>query len=114
MDYKLENGYILVSPEKDITEFIATNENTIEILNVIRPHLIKHFPNSSFSLELCDRLPWTTEEKLLVNISVSLKCFSTECLITSTTSMKRLQDILEKAFVRLCCFPICRMTITTG
>ena len=66
----LKNDYILVSNENQINDFINLNGTTLTILKAIEPQLIKHFPHSKFSLELCDNLGWTTETKLLLNIHV--------------------------------------------
>ena len=67
---RLKNDYILISPEKDIVEFINHNKDTLKIINAMEPHLSTHFPNNEFSLELCDKLGWTTETKLLLNVRV--------------------------------------------
>lgn len=64
MNYKLNNDYKLISPKKDIDEFISSNINTMDILEEIKPNLTKCFPNSDISLELCDDIQWTTERKL--------------------------------------------------
>ena len=68
-------NFKLISPEKSIAEFIKNNEKTPEILDAIKPQIIKHFPESEFSLEICDELEWTTESKLLVNVCVSHEVF---------------------------------------
>ena len=65
-------NYILLSPENEINEFIKNNENASEILTEIEPLLSRHFPNTAFSLELCNCLEWTNEEKLLVNVLESV------------------------------------------
>ena len=67
--------YMLISGEDEIKKFIESNENTKEILEAIKPQLKKHFPNSKLSLEICNRLTWTTETKLLVNVNVSEEMF---------------------------------------
>lgn len=72
---ELKNNYTLISPEKQINEFINENRNTISILNAIEPQIIKHFPNNRLSLEVCDDLGWTTETKLLLNIQVDEEMF---------------------------------------
>ena len=75
MKNDLKETYTLVSSEESIDEFIKSNENTLEILNAIRPKLTEHFPDSEFSLELCDELKWTTEPKLLVNVHIDHETF---------------------------------------
>lgn len=71
----LKNDYILVSNENQINDFINLNGTTLTILKAIEPQLIKHFPHSKFSLELCDNLGWTTETKLLLNVYVDEDMF---------------------------------------
>lgn len=71
----LKNNYELISPKEDINDFIDSNEDTFKILNAMEPHLIEYFPQNRFSLELCDKLGWTTETKLLLNVCVGEEMF---------------------------------------
>ena len=48
MESKIFEEFELVSPKDEIKHFIKDNENTIEILNAIKPQLHKHFPNVCF------------------------------------------------------------------
>lgn len=70
----LNSQYTLISPEK-IKEFIDSNKNTLRILNAMKPHLNRHFPNNKLSLEICDELGWTTETKLLLNVQIPQEMF---------------------------------------
>ena len=45
------DDYLLISPEKEIIEFIENNKNTQIILDAIRPELHRHFPDSKFSFK---------------------------------------------------------------
>ena len=72
---KLNGNYILISPENQIKDFVDSNEDTLRIINAMEPHLIRHFPQTKFSLELCDDLGWTTETKLLLNVHVDEEMF---------------------------------------
>ena len=91
----LKNNYILISPEKDILEFINHNKDTLKIINAIEPHLSTHFPNNEFSLELCDKLGWTTETKLLLNVRVGKRCFLMGCWIISMIFTKKSNLLLK-------------------
>lgn len=71
----LKNDYILVSNENQINDFINLNGTTLTIHKAMEPQLIKHFPHSKFSLELCDNLGWATETKLLLNVYVDEDMF---------------------------------------
>ena len=62
MKNKLTNTYTFIPSEENVNEFISQNKNTITILKAIEPHLTRHFPDSQFSLELCNNLGWTTEQ----------------------------------------------------
>lgn len=75
MKKQLDEKFILKSEEKEIYDFIDENENTLTILEAMDPLLEKHFPNTKYSLELCDCLGWTTETKLLLNVHVSEEMF---------------------------------------
>ena len=105
MKYDLNQNYILLSPKNEINRFIDNNENTLEILKTINPLLIKHFPDSEFSLELCDKLEWTTEEKLLVNVHVSEKTFFNGILTDFNEIYERIDYLTEDKFCPVVLFP---------
>jgi hypothetical protein len=75
MDYKIITEFTLDSDEKQIIEFVDSRKNTIELLEAIKPLLDNHFPESEFSLELCDDLGWTSETKLLLNVHIDYEMF---------------------------------------
>ena len=97
--------YMLVSPENQIKKFIEENENTREILEVIRPLLKKHFPNSKFSLEICNSLTWTTETKLLVNVNVSEEMFFNGMLTHFNEIYETINPLIEDIFCPIVLFP---------
>ena len=75
MSNQLNSKYNFLSSEKEIYDFINENENTLKIINAMEPQLIKHFPNNELSIEICDKLGWTTETKLLLNVHVDEEMF---------------------------------------
>lgn len=75
LKYNITKKFTLNSNEKQINQFIKNNDNTLTILEAIDPLLDKHFPDTKFSLELCDNLGWTTETKLLLNVHVDEEMF---------------------------------------
>ena len=99
------NEYILISPENQIKKFIENNENTKEILEVIMPQLKKHFPNSKLSLEICNSLAWTTETKLLVNVSVSEEMFFNGMLTHFNEIYESINPLIEDIFCPIVLFP---------
>lgn len=90
----LKNNYVLISPDK-IHDFITSNKNTLTILDAMEPHLIEHFPNNKFSLEVCDKLGWTTETKLLLNVQVDEEMFFNGMLDHFNDIYKRLNLSLK-------------------
>lgn len=105
MDYEIEKNYQLISPKQDIYKFIESNENTLEILNAIKPQLMKHFSNSEISLELCNKLEWTTEKKLLVNVSVGEETFFNGMLTHFNDIYSKIDPLLEDIFCPIVLFP---------
>ena len=99
------NEYILISPENQIKKFIEENENTREILEAITPQLKKHFPNSKLSLEICNRLTWTTETKLLVNVNVSEEMFFNEMITHFNEIYESINPLIEDIFCPIVLFP---------
>ena len=105
MNYNLKRDYEFVSPENEICEFINTNKNTIEILNEIRPDLVKYFPDSTVSLEISDELDWTTERKLLVNVSVEEETFFNQILLYFNEIYRKIDYLIEDIFCPIVLFP---------
>ena len=99
------NGYMLISPKDQIKKFIEENENTSEILEAIMPQLKKHFPNSKFSLEICNSLTWTTETKLLVNVNVSEEMFFNGMLTHFNEIYETINPLIEDIFCPIVLFP---------
>lgn len=99
------NDYNLISPENEIIEFMQNNENTQIILETIKPDLNEHFPNSNFSLEICDKLNWTTETKLLVNVSVTEQMFFNGMLNHFNEIYDKIDPLIEDIFCPIVLFP---------
>lgn len=70
----LNNDYSMICPVK-VEEFFDENEMSLEIINAMEPKLNNYFPNAEFSLEVCDKLKWTNQTKLLLNVTVSEEVF---------------------------------------
>ncbi|MBR5954641.1 MAG: hypothetical protein IK021_04425 [Methanobrevibacter sp.] len=99
------DSYNLISPYEEITDFIRENDNTQIILETIKPHLTKHFPNSLFSLEICDKLDWTTETKLLVNVKVTEEMFFNGLLNHFNDIYERIYPLIEDVLCPIVLFP---------
>ena len=99
------DDYLLISPEKEIIEFIENNKNTQIILDTIRPELHRYFPDSKFSLEICDKLKWTTETKLLVNVDVSEEIFFNVTLDYFSEIYALIDPLIEDIFCPIVLFP---------
>lgn len=97
--------YMLISGEDEIKKFIESNENTKEILEAIKPQLKKHFPNSKLSLEICNRLSWTTETKLLINVNVSEEMFFNGMLAHFNEIYESINPLIEDIFCPIVLFP---------
>lgn len=97
--------YELISPENEINKFIEENKNTLEILTTIKPHLINHFPDTTFSLELCDDLEWTTERKLLLNVAISEENFFNGMLNHFNEIYENIGYLIEDIFCPIVLFP---------
>ena len=102
---KLNNDYILISPENRLNEFIESNENTLKIINAMEPHLIEHFPMNKFSLEICDNLGWTTETKLLLNVHVDEEMFFNGMLDHFNDIYKEIEPVIEDIENTVVLFP---------
>ena len=101
---KISNNFYLKSPEK-IEEFVKTNDETIEIINAIEPQLLKHFPKSKYSLEVCDELGWTTETKLLLNIQVNDGIFFNGMIDHMNSIYKEIEPLTEGILCPVVLFP---------
>ena len=69
------------------------------------PQLKKHFPNSKFSLEICNSLTWTTETKLLVNVNVSEEMFFNGMLTHFNEIYETINPLIEDIFCPIVLFP---------
>ena len=105
MNPNLKQEFDFLSKEDKIYEFIDNNENTQEILNFLLPQLTKHFPKSTFSLEICNKLEWTTEEKLLVNISVDEEMFFNGLIDHFNEIYSKIDYLIEDIFCPVVLFP---------
>lgn len=105
MKYQLTNRYTLIPSKEKIDEFIRGNKDTLNILKAIDPQLTKHFPNSQFSLELCDNLGWTTETKILLNVAVSEEMFFNGMLDSFNEIYKEIEPIIEDIENTVVLFP---------
>ena len=93
------------SAESEILKFIADNKNTLEILNAIKSDLMESFPDTEFSLELCNSLKWTTEEKLLVNVHVNEETFFNGILTHFNEIYEKIDPLIEDIFCPIVLFP---------
>ena len=105
MKTDLEKQFHLKSPEKQINDFIKSNKNTLEILNAIQPQLIRHFPKSKFSLEVTDRLNWTSESKLLVNVHVKEEMFFNGMLNHFNDIYSEIEPLIKDILCPVVLFP---------
>lgn len=101
---EISNNFYLKAPD-EIEEFIRDNEKTIEIINAIEPQLIKYFPNSKYSLEVCDKLGWTTETKLLLNIRVNEGMFFNGMVNHLNDIYKEIEPLIEDILCPVVLFP---------
>ena len=101
----LSNDYILISSQNQINDFLDANENTIMILNAMEPHLVKHFPDTKFSLELCKDLGWTLETKLLLNVAVSEEMFFNGMLGHFNDIYSKISPVIEDIENTVVLFP---------
>ena len=102
---KLNDHYELISPENQIVDFIDSNRDTLKIINAMEPHLIRHFPKTKFSLELCDKLGWTTETKLLLNVPVKEEMFFNGMLDHFNDIYKEIEPVIDDIENTVVLFP---------
>lgn len=105
MKNNLNKGYDFDSAKKEIFKFIDNNKNTLEILNAIQPDLVQSFPNTTFSLEISDELPWTTEQKLLVNVHVSEETFFNGMLTHFNDIYEKIDPLIQDILCPIVLFP---------
>lgn len=101
---QISEKFYLKSPE-EIEEFVEKNDKTIEIINALEPRLQKHFPESQYSLEVCNELGWTTEPKLLLNIRVSEGMFFNGMVNHMNSIYKEIEPIIEDILCPVVLFP---------
>ena len=101
---EISNNFYLKSPE-EIEEFIKDNKKTIQIINTIEPQLIIYFPSSKYSLEVCDKLKWTTETKLLLNIEVNERMFFNGMINHMNDIYKEIEPLIEDILCPVVLFP---------
>lgn len=101
----LSEKYDLVSKERELEGFIDKNPAAIEILNEMHPEILRHFPDSKPSLELCNELKWTTERKMLVNIHVSEETFFNCMLECLNDIYEKTEPLLEDVIFPVVLFP---------
>ena len=71
----------------------------------MEPHLIEHFPQNRFSLELCDKLGWTTDTKLLLNVCVGEEMFFNGMLDHFNDVYKKIEPVIEDIENTVVLFP---------
>lgn len=67
--------------------------------------LNNHFPNCKLSLEVCDKLTWSSESKLLVNINVSEEMFFNGMLNHFNEIYDYISPIIEDQLCPVVLFP---------
>ena len=105
----LNKEFLLISPKEEINEFIQNNENTLEILEAIKPQLTKHFPNTKFSLEVSDQINWTTETKLLLNVHVGEEMFFNGMLNHFNDISAEIEPLIDDMLCPIVLFPYLQM-----
>ena len=105
MKEDLTDKYRLISPKNEINEFIEHNDKSLEVLEAMEPHLLKHFPNNEFSLELCEKLTWTSEPKLLLNVHVSEEMFFNGMLTHFNDIYSEIKPLIEDILCPVVLFP---------
>ena len=101
---QIKKEYILIYP-KDVEQFLDENDMSIEILGAITPHVKRLFPQSDYSLEVCDDLSWTTETKLLLNIPVEEKMFFNGMLDNFNNIYSNIEPLIENIICPIVLFP---------
>ena len=100
----LNNNYQLISP-KQVNDFINSNERTVEIINAMEPPLNRFFPEAELSLEVCDKLNWTSETKLLLNVRVGEEMFFNGLLDHFDEIYAEIEPLIEDILCPVVLFP---------
>ena len=100
----IHGNFHMKSPER-IEKFIAENEKAIEIINAIEPHLLKHFPQSRCTLEVCNELGWTSETKILLNVCVKEEMFFNGILDHFNEIYAEIEPLTEDILCPVVLFP---------
>lgn len=101
---KLDKKYCLKSP-RTIERFLEENQITCQLLEIIEKPLNNYFPNSKISLEVCNDLEWSDDEKLLINIPVSEEMFFNGILDNFNSIYRATQPILDEYVSTILLFP---------
>ncbi|WP_298523751.1 hypothetical protein [uncultured Methanobrevibacter sp.] len=100
----LNNNYQLISPNQ-VNDFINSNERTIEIINAMEPPLNSFFPEAELSLKVCDKLNWTSETKLLLNVRVGEEMFFNGLLDHFNEIYAEIEPLIEDILCPVVLFP---------
>ena len=106
MNDDLKNRYLIFSKQSDVNQFLNENEKALEIFYCMDNQLSKHFPNSRFSLELCDKLTWTTEIKLLLNVHMTKEMFFRDVLNHFNDIYDEISPLIEDCLCPVVLFPL--------
>ena len=101
----IENSYTLISPKERVIEFIKENKNTSEILTAIKPLLESYFPDSKLSLEISDEIEWSSETKMLLNVSVCEETFFNGMLNHFNEIYSHINPLIEDIICPIVLFP---------
>lgn len=71
----------------------------------MEPQLSKHFPDCKLSLEVCDKLTWTSEPKLLLNVHVSEEMFFNGMISHFNEIYEDIDSLIEDMLCPVVLFP---------
>ena len=100
----LNYNFKLISPNK-INKFLNTNQITIKIINTISPQLNALFPEAEFTLEVCDKLDWTSETKILLNVVVGEEMFFNGILDHFNEIYAEIEPLIDDILCPVVLFP---------
>lgn len=100
----LTNDYKLISPQS-VENFINENEIAKDVIIAMDPHLHQFFPNAEFSLEVSNKIDWTTETKLLLNVGVSDDVFFNGMLDNFNDIYAEIEPIIDDVLCPVVLFP---------
>ena len=72
---------------------------------MIKPLRIQYFPNSKYTLEICDKLKWTPETKLLLNIRVNEEMLFNGMVNHLNNIYKEIEPLIEDILCPVVLFP---------